>query len=128
MFTDSASKSTKSKHGRSAMSNGTRLLDGIDGRTIAGRRYRDLAIALADDLGGVDHLGEADKALVRQAAALTVKSEAMQAAIVNGDAVDDEQLVRVTNALTRALTTIRRKTKAKPPGPNLADYLEGRAA
>jgi hypothetical protein len=37
------------------------------------RRYRDVAIALADDLGGQDKLSEQSKILVRQSAALTVQ-------------------------------------------------------
>jgi hypothetical protein len=39
---------------RSAVTNDPLLLRGVDGRSMIARRYRDVAIALADDLGGQD--------------------------------------------------------------------------
>ena len=59
------------------------------------RRYRDVAIALADDLGGQDKLSESSKILVRQAAALTVQVEGLQSKIVAGEDIDLEQLTRL---------------------------------
>jgi hypothetical protein len=41
---------------RSALTNDPLKLRGIDGRSVDARRYRDVAIALADDLGGQDKL------------------------------------------------------------------------
>ena len=67
------------------------------------RRYRDVAIALADDLGGQNKLSEPSKILVRQAAALTVQVENLQSKIVAGEDVDLEQLTRLSNALSRML-------------------------
>jgi hypothetical protein len=113
MQAHSSTSAKASQFGRSAITNGSRLLGGIDGRSALGRRYRDLQIALADDLGGPDKMTEAERALVRQAAALTVKSEEMQGAIIRGEAVDGEQLVRLTDAATRALTAVRRRTAGK---------------
>jgi hypothetical protein len=95
------------------MSNGTRLLAGIDGRSSEARRYRDLAMAFADDLGGADKLGEADKALVRQCAATVTASERLQARIINGDAVDLEQATRLSNATSRLLKQLAVRTKAR---------------
>ena len=60
-----------SAHGRSAVTNDPLFLRGVDGRSMVARRYRDVAITLADDLGGQDKLSEPSKILVRQAAALT---------------------------------------------------------
>jgi hypothetical protein len=88
-----------------------------------------LAMAFADDLGDASALTESDKALCRLAAALTVQGEAMQAAIVRQEAVDEEQLVRVTNSLTRTIAKLR--TKRKPVGNASADlrsYLAAKAA
>jgi len=104
------------------------MLPGIDGRSAAARRYRDLTIAFAADLGGPDKLSEADKALIRQAAALMVRTEDLQGAIVRGDEVDDEQIVRLTNAVARALAAIRRKVrKHGANAPDLAAYLAAKA-
>jgi hypothetical protein len=107
---------------RSRISNGSQLLNGVDGRSAQARRYRDLVIALADDLGGPDVLSEADKALVRQAAGMTLQAEAMQASAVRGEPTDAAQVVRVSNALARLLGQLRRKAKAKA-APDLRTYL-----
>src|ERR1700734_1602054 len=88
---------------RSAVTNDPLLLRGVDGRSMVARRYRDVAIALADDLGGQEKLSEPSKILVRQAAALTVQVEGLQSKIVAGEDVDLEQLTRLSNALSRML-------------------------
>jgi hypothetical protein len=78
------------------------------------RRYRDVAIALADDLGGQDKLSEQSKILVRQSAALTVQVEGLQSKIVSGEDVDVEQLTRLSNALSRMLHRLGLKKQASP--------------
>jgi hypothetical protein len=119
--------------GRARMSNEKVLLRGVDGRSATARRYRDLRDALLVELGGVPSTVE--QALCRQAAALTVRSEAMQAALVNGEPVDDEQLTRVTHALARTVAALRRRRRVgRPPkaletvmptaGPGMRDYLQ----
>jgi hypothetical protein len=80
---------------RSAVTNDPLFLRGVDGRSMVARRYRDVAIALADDLGGQDKLSESSKILVRQAAAMTVQVEGLQSKIVSGEDVDLEQLTRL---------------------------------
>ena len=73
---------------RAAVSNGSRLrAKGTDGRTRNARSFRDLVASFTASLGGEAALNEADKALVRNAAALAVKAERMQAAIVKGESV-----------------------------------------
>ena len=81
---------------RSAVTNDPLMLRGVDGRTVVARRYRDVAIALADDLGGQSELGEPTKILIRQAAALTVQVETLQSKIVAGKDVNLEQLTRLS--------------------------------
>jgi hypothetical protein len=108
---------------RSAMTNDPLALRGVDGRSIVARRYRDVAIALADDLGGQDKLSEPSKILVRQAAALTVQTETLQAKIVAGEDVDLEQLTRLSNVLGRTLQRLGlKKPRAKPASP-LAEHF-----
>jgi hypothetical protein len=91
------------------VTNGKRLLEGVDGRSAEARRYRDLCLSYADDLGGASALTEAQKTLVRQAAALSVQSEAMAAAMIRGEPVSDEQMTRVANSLSRTLHRLGRK-------------------
>jgi hypothetical protein len=112
---------------RSAVTNDPLLLRGVDGRSMVARRYRDLAIALADDLGGQDKLSEPSKILVRQAAALTVQVEGLQSKIVSGVEVDLEQLTRLSNVLGRTLQRLGLK-KAAPAKLSVPEYLARRDA
>lgn len=116
-----------SNRNRSAITNGSWLLDGVDNRKALGRRYRDLCIAFADDLGGETRLTAPQEALIRQAAAVTVESEKLQGSIVRGEAVDHEQLVRLSNLQGRLLRQLGIKPKG-PSKPDLAEYLRSRAA
>ena len=101
---------------RSAVSNGSRLLCGVDGRSAPARRYRDLVKAFTAELGGEDILTEPLRAMVRQAAAVTVESENLQSAIVRGENVDTEQLVRLSNVLSRLMNSLTVKAKAVRAG------------
>jgi hypothetical protein len=114
------------------MSNEKKLLRGVDGRSATARRYRDLRDALLAELGRVPSTSE--QALCREAAALAVRSEAMQAALVNGEPVNDFQLTRVTHALARTLAALRKRRRpGRPPKPlkpspptagaSMTDYL-----
>jgi hypothetical protein len=89
---------------RSRVTNGSKMVAGLDGRSAEARRYRDLVISYADDLGGADKLTEAQRTLIAQAATLQVQSERVQAAVLRGDLVDVEQLTRLANAAMRILT------------------------
>jgi hypothetical protein len=106
---------------RSRVTNGSQLLAGVDGRTAAARRYRDLCMSLADDLGGASTLTEAQSALVRQAAAMIVQSEKLQGEVLRGEVVDSEQLVRLANAATRILSRLGLKRAARDTTPTIAD-------
>jgi hypothetical protein len=103
---------------RSKVTNGTRLLVGVDNRSEAGRRYRDLCHAFAVELGapGMAGLTEAEKAVVRLAAALTARSERAQAAVINEAPIDNEAWMRLANSQARALAALemlsRRKSRA----------------
>ena len=108
---------------RSAVTNDPLFLRGVDGRSVAARRYRDLAISLADDCGGADKISEPTKILIRQAASLTVQCEQLQSKIVAGEDIDLAQLVRLSNVLGRTLQRLGlKKPKAKPTSP-LAEHF-----
>ena len=70
-------------------------------------------MSLADDLGGAAGLTEAQRALVRQAAGTIVQSEKLQGAVLRGEDVDLEQLTRLTNALSRILSRLGIKRRAR---------------
>lgn len=113
---------------RSRASNTLHRLEGVSGKSSAGRRFRDLVESFVANLGPAA-LTESEKAQVRTAAALTLRVEALQAQIGAGHQVDDEQMIRLVNSQGRALKGLermaRRKQAAKHP---LADYLASKGA
>ena len=112
---------------RSRVTNGAKMIAGVDGRSADARRYRDLAMSFADDCGGAASLTEAQRALVAQAAALTLQSERLQGAMIRGEDVDVEQQTRVANSLARTLSRlgIRKQVSRKLSVP---EYLAQRDA
>jgi hypothetical protein len=112
---------------RSKISNGSRLLENVDGRSSSARRFRDLVRSYEAEAGG--NLTEIERGLIRQGAALTVQTERMQSAIVRGEAVDNDALIRISGEARRILSSILAKAaKRKPTAPTLADYLARRKA
>ncbi len=106
---------------RSRITNRSEKLRGIDGRSAEARRFRDLCEGFAADFGATPP-GEREMALIRQAAALTVQTETLQAKIMRGEEVDLEQLTRLANVTTRTLRELGiRKRRAQKPPPTIRD-------
>ena len=117
---------TNPKKNRSAITNGSWILEGVDNRKPMGRRYRDLCMSFADDLGGASKLNPAQETTIRQLAAVIVESEKLQAAIVKGEAVNHEQLVRLSNLQARLIRQLGIKSAGSASSePDLAAYLAG---
>lgn len=110
---------------RSAISNGSRILEGIDGRSTGARRFKDLIENFSRDMGGIERLSEAEQTLVRQAASLTMRGEQLQAAIVKGEPVDPDELIRLSNTARRCLEAVQRREQ---PKPSLAEHLAKKGA
>jgi hypothetical protein len=65
-----------------------------------------------------EELTEVEKGLVKQAAALTLQAEQMQADIVNGKPVDSDVLIRISGTAKRLIAEIAdRAGKRKPEAP-----------
>ncbi|AFL53994.1 hypothetical protein ABIE78_006379 [Sinorhizobium fredii] len=129
MSTNRTQIDSNSTRNRSAISNGSWLLEGVDNRSALGRRFRDLCISFAEDLGGAASLNEPQRALIRQVAAVTVESEKLQAAIVRGESVDPENLVRLNNLQARLVKQLDIKPRGQKPKRSLADIIgQGAAA
>ena len=94
---------------------GTASRPSADGRSKAAKRFRQLVESFGTDLGGSAELSTADRALIAQAAAIVVRCEALQAAALAGDAVDDEALVRLSNAAIRIVGALRSKDRKRRP-------------
>jgi hypothetical protein len=75
--------------GRSSVSNGKRLFsgdEGLDGRSQAVRRFRDLIEDISGDLGGKATLSEGQRQLIRRAAMLSAECERQEALAARGEA------------------------------------------
>jgi len=109
---------SKNRRTRSALTNGSLLPRGLDGRSAPARRYRDLILQFSHGIAGErgTPLNPAELALVKQAAAITVRAEALQADIVRGKPVDDENVVRLANSAIRILTVVMNWRIAKKMG------------
>ena len=99
-----------------------------DGRSRAARRFRRLCEAFALDLGGDDSLTAAERALIRQAAAMTMKAEDAQTALLCGETVDTDDLVRLSNASARLLTALGVQRRKRQPAHVPAWRQNGNAA
>jgi hypothetical protein len=118
---------SKNRRTRAKLTNGSLLPRGLDGRSAPARRYRDLILQFSHGIAGERGapLNPAELALVKQAAAITVRAEALQAAIVRGEPVSDEDVVRLSNSAIRILTAVmnrsiapKKKGPPSDPGPN----------
>jgi hypothetical protein len=98
---------------RSAVTNGSRLLEGIDGRSPAARRYRDLIHLYESEVGG--ELTEIERGLIKQAAALSLRSEQLQGAVVRGEDVDNDTLIRLSGEARRILASLRKRHNGRDP-------------
>jgi hypothetical protein len=116
------SVATPTATSRSEVSNGTRLLQNVDGRSSSARRFRDLVNAFEQEVGGV--LTDSDRGLIRQAASLQLKGEMLQAALVRGEDVDADQIIRIAGTSRRILSSIASKAaKNKPAGPSIDELF-----
>ncbi len=103
------------KQGRSAVTNGKRTLIGVKGSSKFGRRYRDIVDLYTTEIGG--DLSQTEMAMVKQAAALAIKGEMMQAAIINGEPVDSDELIRLSSEVRRILDAIGERAGTRKPAP-----------
>jgi hypothetical protein len=102
-----------------------RRLDGIDMRTRAGQRYRQVVEAL------VAEFGSANKIALRELAGLRFALEQTQAAIVAGDTKARTDLVRISNLVARRERELRQSSAvaaAKSPAVTLHERLAARYA
>ena len=80
-----------------------------DRRGTWSRRHRELAEAFANDLG--PDLSAADRSLVDHAATVAVECERLKVKRLNDETIDIEQLVRLTNSLTRVRVELGRRRR-----------------
>lgn len=127
MSPNRAATVTPPKKVRSAVVNGSRLfVEGLDGRSAAARRYRDLVVEFTNDIGGDP--SEAQKQLIRRAASLSVWCEVQEVRLANGEDIDIGPLTTATNSLRRVLADIGLERQPRDVTPDLQTYMRQRAA
>ena len=92
---DRAGSAAVPRNNRSRIANGSSL--GIDQRTRAGRRWRDIYLDAMARTGG------RNQTLCRSLASLTVQHEEMDAKLARGEPVDVDTLVKVAGAIGRVM-------------------------
>src|SRR5262245_27996066 len=96
LLADSPSVSVDKSTARSRVTNGTVLLEGVDGRSREARRFRDFVDQALRDLKREPI--EADVALVRRAAALELIIAQRESLIASGQPVDVKDITVAINA------------------------------
>ena len=114
---------------QSRITNGKLFFDGVDGRTEKARRFRDIYLALVDELGGEENCNTSDLEMARAAAMLAMVGEHLQSRVCAGEDVDHLLLLRNANALRRQLAFLGLKNlNRKPEEKSLEAYLGERQA
>lgn len=112
---------------RSAVTNGNALFVSGNPNTPWARRYRDLIVEIAVDLGGVDLLSQAQQALIRRGAALSVELEMMEGRLSEGLSVDLDLYGRLASHQRRILESLGLKRQPKNVTPSIHEYRAMRA-
>jgi hypothetical protein len=125
---DSNAAATFKPEARSAVTNGSSLLPNVDGRSLWVRRFRDLLALHLADLGGADIASEAEKAIARRVACLTVELETLEQRFATQGASEGGQLdqyQRVSNTLRRLLESLGLDRRQRDVTPTVDRYLAG---
>lgn len=116
---------------RSAVTNGSSVLPGVDGRSTWVRRLRDLIALHVSDLGGEDQITEAERSIVRRAATLTVELERLEAKFAQAGQAEAGELALYTttsNTLKRLLEAVGLQRRPRDVTPDLQRYIAGQAS
>ncbi len=121
---------------RSRAANRPNAVTGADGRSAGARLLRDSEAELASEFFGCDPAGlsASQRLAISAVATLRVRLEGMRSAVARGDAIDDETMTRLSNAIGRELSRLerlassQRKAKASSGPDALQAYLASKTA
>jgi hypothetical protein len=119
----SETSAARKRKGRSRTTNHKDLLPGLDGRSSAARRFRDLVNLYVIDMGGLDRCSEIKIGLVRRLAATTVQAEMLEARMVNGEAIDIATLCTLASTTVRISQRLGLERRARDVSPSLGDVI-----
>lgn len=90
------------------------------------RQFNTLIIKITQDLQGGRELLMVERELVRQAAAIMLRAEQLQAGIVRGEPIDPDELIRLSSEGRRVLRSIKAGVKQEAPLTPLWSPLRAR--
>ena len=109
---------------RSSVTNGSKLLAGIDGRSGWVRRCKDV---IAAHLSDIPDPTAAERSLIRRAAVLTTELERLEVTFATAGEANPEALDlygRTSGNLRRLLEAVGLQRRARDVGPTLADIIK----
>jgi hypothetical protein len=109
---------------RSSVTNGSKLLAGIDGRSGWVRRCKDV---IAAHLSDIPDPTAAERSLIRRAAVLTTELERLEVTFATAGEANPEALDlygRTSGNLRRLLEAVGLQRRAREVGPTLADIIK----
>jgi ribosomal protein L13E len=113
---------------RARVTNASKMLVGVDGRSAEARRFKDLVDSFAEALGGEAALTEVQRTAIRRASELTTLAEQQRARALRGESVDPLALVRLEGMTARAVRALGITSDIKPRRRSLlAQLAENRA-
>lgn len=118
---------------RSAISNGTKLMESLDQRSAWARRLRDLINDHVSDLGGDENVSHAERLLVRRVAMLALQLELMEQKFAHAEGGEAspkmlDMYQRTTGALRRTLESLGLQRRQKDITPSLGNYLKSKTS
>ena len=106
----------------SAITNGSKLLAGVDGRNPWVKRCKDLIAEHTVDLGGADNVSAAERSIIRRASVITAELEFLEARFAGAGGAEPDDLdlyLRGSNNLRRLLEAVglQRRPRDVTPDP-----------
>jgi len=113
-------------YGRTRVSNGSQLLQGVDGNNPWVRRCKEIIAMHLSDLGGEDNTSMAERSIVRRAAVIAVELERFEVKFALAGEASDSDLdlyQRGAGNLRRLLESVGLERRAKLVGPSLGQLI-----
>ena len=131
IISPSSSERPKKDRQKSRITNGTKLLPDVDGRSPWVRRCKDVIASHISDLGGIDNCSAAERSIIRRASVMTVELELMEklfALAGEASAEDLDIYARVAGNMRRLLEAVGLRRRARNITPELPAYLNAAEA
>lgn len=111
---------------RTRKGSGAVVLQGVDGRSLMARRFREIICALESDMGCDP--SEAQRHIMQRAATMAVWMEAREIELAEGGEFDAQGYATVANAQRRLLADLGLERRQRNVTPTLSDFMAARGS